>query len=184
MKTVLSKRTFFSGGFTLLELLVVIAILGILATIGLGSFASSQAKSRDSKRKADLKNIAIVLETYRNDNPTYPAADASNKIIGCGTTALPTTCDWGTAWEKNGAVYMSTLPIDNSAYNYYYESDGASYKLYARLENTNDQQAVGGEAGGYTAIECDTDVLCNYVSASANATLPAITTGEEPPAEE
>jgi general secretion pathway protein G len=175
IETVSLRNNFFSRGFTLLELLVVIAILGILATIGLGSFASSQAKSRDSKRKADLKNIAIVLETYYNDNAGYPIAE-TNLIKGCGTTALPTTCDWGTAWEKNGAVYMSTLPIDNSAYNYYYESDGASYELYARLENTNDQQAVGGETGGYTGITCDAGgTLCNYVSASANASIGSIT---------
>lgn len=179
MNIVSSKHSFFSRGFTLMELLVVIAILGILATIGLGAFASSQTKSRDSRRKTDLKNIAVALETYYNDNAAYPVADATtHEIVGCGTTAAPTTCGWGTAWTKNGVVYMSTIPIDKTAYNYYYVSaDGKSYALYARLENTNDKQVAqtgAGAPGGYTNIECATGVLCNYVSASANASIGAI----------
>ncbi|MDA1079962.1 MAG: prepilin-type N-terminal cleavage/methylation domain-containing protein [bacterium] len=172
-----SKRRFFSSGFTLLELLVVIAILGILATIGLGSFASSQAKSRDSKRKSDLKNIAIVLETFYNDNIGYPVG-AAGKIQGCGTDANA-TCGWGEAWTNNGVVYMSALPKDNSAFDYYYESDGVSYELYARLENTNDKQAakLSGADAGYTGTTClagTPPVLCNFVSASTNASINAV----------
>jgi len=61
-------------GFTLMELLIVIAILGLLATIGLGSFRTSQMKGRDAQRKSDLSQIQKALEMYYNDYSGYPAA--------------------------------------------------------------------------------------------------------------
>ncbi|MGB9706948.1 MAG: type IV pilin protein, partial [Microgenomates group bacterium] len=59
-------------GFTLIELLVAVAILGILATVGLGSFQSSQMKGRDARRKSDLSQIQKALEMYYNDKGAYP----------------------------------------------------------------------------------------------------------------
>ncbi|NCN06972.1 MAG: prepilin-type N-terminal cleavage/methylation domain-containing protein [Candidatus Pacebacteria bacterium] len=181
----LQKGRFSLCGFTLIELLVVIAILGILSTIGIGSFLSSQMKSRDARRKTDLKNIAIVLETYYNDKNSYPTA-SSGKIVGCGAAGTE-PCSWGQEWAGNGALYMAVLPDDSSAYNYTYVSDGVSYALYARLENTGDPKAakVGDVPGGYTGIICEgTTTRCNYVVASSNATLPGIVAdGSEDPEE-
>lgn len=164
-------------GFTLIELLVVFAILGILATIGIGSYMSSQMKSRDSHRKTDLKNIAIALETFYNDAQAYPTSSAG-KILGCGATG-DAACSWGSAWAGNGVTYMSILPDDISANDYFYHSeDGTSYELYARLENTADQKAIRtdeGAAAGYADMIClGTTVRCNFVVASANAELPAV----------
>ena len=170
-------------GFTLIELLVVFAILGILATIGIGSYMSSQMKSRDSHRKTDLKNIAIVLETFYNDAQAYPTSSAG-EILGCGAGG-DTACAWGAAWAGNGVTYMSILPDDISANDYFYHSeDGTSYELYARLENTADQKAIKtdeGAAAGYEDMICSgTTVRCNFVVASANAELPTvIADGEE-----
>jgi prepilin-type N-terminal cleavage/methylation domain-containing protein len=77
-------------GFTLIELLIVIVILGILATIGLASFASSQMKSRDARRKANLNQVAGSLEIYFNDMSKYPSASAVGQIMGCGAGAVGT----------------------------------------------------------------------------------------------
>ena len=61
-------------GFTLLELLIVIAIIGILISAGIVSYGSAQKKSRDSKRRADLKSIQNGFEQYYADKEEYPAA--------------------------------------------------------------------------------------------------------------
>jgi len=61
-------------GFTLLELLIVIAIIGILISAGIVSYGSAQKKTRDSKRKADLKAIQNAFEQYYADTSLYPAA--------------------------------------------------------------------------------------------------------------
>ncbi len=60
-------------GFTLIELLVVIAIIGILSTLAIVALGSARAKSRDSKRVADMQAIQKALELYYADNASYPS---------------------------------------------------------------------------------------------------------------
>lgn len=155
----------FKPGFTLIELLVVIVIIGILATIGIGNFASARVKARDAKRKNDLQTIAKSLEAYANDHRNYPRS-SSGKII-C-IDASNTICDWGTPFQDtldgSGALYTASLPKDTSDPNhyYFYESSGVSYTIYAYLENERDPSAVtipGSDCG---------DSECNYKLTSSN----------------
>jgi prepilin-type N-terminal cleavage/methylation domain-containing protein len=60
------------GGFTIVELLVVIVVVGILATISIVAYGSTQAKSRDAIRYADAKSILKALELYKADRGYYP----------------------------------------------------------------------------------------------------------------
>jgi len=131
-------------GFTLIELLVVISIIGILATIGLSSYQSSQMKARDGKRKSDLRQIGNALEAYFSDHNLYPLA-SGGKIKACGCTDTPSVCGWGEGkfCDENETVYMVKVPSDPKQNpDYCYWSDGTSYKLYAKLENTNDPEAT------------------------------------------
>lgn len=141
------------AGFTLIELLVVMAILGILSTVGLTSFRTSQMKGRDAERKHDLEQIQRGMELYYNDYGVYP--DSSD-------------FDFGSTWQDAaGTVYMRTVPNDPHGCSYVYEPglNNASYKLYARLENINDP-----EVGAYSFDCCDADD-CNYGVASPNTSL-------------
>ncbi len=56
---------FSKKGFTLIELMVVIALVAVLTSIGFAAFNGIQSKTRDSKRKQDLKQLSIALELYR-----------------------------------------------------------------------------------------------------------------------
>jgi len=67
-------------GFTLIELLVVIAIIGILASIITVSLNSARAKGRDSKRISDIRTIQLALESYYNDNGSYPTSIYSGSL--------------------------------------------------------------------------------------------------------
>ena len=139
-------------GFTLIELLVVVVILGLLMTLGIGSFQSSQIKARDARRKNDLAQVQRALELYFNDYNQYP--DSSD---------LPLS---GGPWEDdNETLYLKEFPQDPrfGNYNYVLGGSGASYQLYARLENVRDP-AIGTYAG----ISCG-DEDCNYGVASSNA---------------
>lgn len=87
--------------FTLLEILVVIGIIAILVSLGAVSYSTAQKKSRDAKRKSDLKAIQNALEQYYSIcGYVYPTPDTGNKVptsIGC---ASPST------------TFMSLVPTD------------------------------------------------------------------------
>ncbi len=60
-------------GFTLIELLVVISIIAILALSAFVYFITAQAKTRDARRKSDLRQIEDALVLYQdNSNNLYP----------------------------------------------------------------------------------------------------------------
>lgn len=168
-------------GFTLLELLVVMAIMALLVGLGLRTFGSVQQKSRDNKRKQDLQSISKTLELYYNDFGHYPYG-AEGKILGCGENAAE-ECAWGDVWQntENTTLYMSKIPQDPGGSQYFYLSDsqGTTYRLFAYLENTEDEDIARNldeEPAYYSGTYCriiDTVLsvnTCNYVVMSSNLT--------------
>jgi prepilin-type N-terminal cleavage/methylation domain-containing protein len=61
-------------GFTLIELLIVISIIAVLAVIGIGFYSSSQGRSRDARRAADMDAIASTLESNYTETSATPYA--------------------------------------------------------------------------------------------------------------
>lgn len=121
-------------GFTLIELLVVISIIGLLSSVVLVALNNSRTKARDTKRRADLKQLAAALEIYYSDNNGYP------NTSGGWWGDCPDYGSHGTSgsngWIPNLApTYANKLPLDPK-YNgnggcYLYRSDGKEYKLLA-----------------------------------------------------
>jgi type II secretion system protein G len=157
------------AGFTLMELIVVMAILGLLATVGLASFRSSQLKSRDAKRKSDLEQVQRALEMYHNDYGGYPQSNNSGQIM---ISSAPIS--WrGGEMKDSKTLYMKELPGDPSGspqYCYQYVTDPSTgYQLYAKLENSQDAHCIGGiEEGCKTKRSCGGSDEYNYGAASSN----------------
>lgn len=145
-------------GFTLIELLISMAILAILATIGFGSFQTARLKAADAKKKSDLSTIAKGLEAYVNDHRSYPVSSGGK--ITCGDSNG--VCDWGEPLTDGTSIYVAELPTPTTAY--VYVSDGTTYTIYTRLENTQDPAVTT-----FTPpVTCDGSTLCNYKITSSN----------------
>lgn len=166
------------SGFTLVELLVVIAILGILSTIGLAAFSSTQARGRDAQRKSDLKQIASALEIYYNDYEVYPSSSVNGKMLGCPSTTS-TECTWGSSqFTDSKTVYLKTMPKDPAGnFKYYYRTvkSGQGFQLYAELENSQDvSTCIGGNCGSHndlpSGVSCGSGITCNFAITSPNVT--------------
>ena len=176
--------------FTLVELLVVMAIIAVLSGLGIMSFISSQQKSRDTKRKGDLKNITLALEAYYNDYGKYPE-DEGGLIQACGNSTAPSACSWGAPFKFNDkdTYYMTQLPKDPGHRPYYYESsDGSYYVLYARLENNKDKDIPTNPDTGALQVYQRTDtgadtncggVVCNFARSSNNLSTANLRTKDE-----
>jgi len=165
------ERKFSLEGFTLIELTIVMAIIAVLATFSIVTFAGSQVKARDGRRKAELRQLQNALEAYYNDNKSYPVKLCASYERGgqgsnCWTDGLASSFLGGV----NSKNYINSMPIDpkntgsdcgsKSTYAYVYNSsaDGQTYYLFTQLENANDPSISGSNA---TNKVVDTGVGCS-----------------------
>lgn len=58
--------------FTLIELLIVVAIIAILAAIAVPNFLEAQTRAKVSRVRADMRSVAVAVESYGIDYNTYP----------------------------------------------------------------------------------------------------------------
>lgn len=149
--------------FSLVELLIVISIIAILTTLILYSVLNAQIKSRDAKRKSDIKAISVALEAYKAQKGRYPAtcgkkdltrntkdfqkidvADVGNEF-GCALSE-------GTIKDLLVSGYIATIPLDpkqNAATGYFYYAtpDGKDYKIISNNVEylSGDCQKIAGE---------------------------------------
>ena len=121
-------------GFTLIELLVVISIIGILATIGLSSYQSSQMKARDAQRKSDLNQYRNALENYASvNNGVYPSrtgvVNAFSRLCADLDDNFISSCPQDP--REDGSDYYYRYQCNGSGSG---TSDATDYILWARME--------------------------------------------------
>lgn len=123
-------------GFSLLELLVVISIIGILVSIATVAFTTTQQKSRDSRRRADVKAMQDAFEQYMGETGTYEA---------CSTMA---SYDTGTGTIMPGGLPTDPKNSGSYVYNTITGCSTTSYCVCALLESGT------GNANVPTAASC------------------------------
>lgn len=162
--------------FTLIELLVVISIISVLVTVGLVSFRNSQLRGRDVQRKSDLKQLANSLELFYTDYNKYPDS-TGGFITACPynpATGTGTSCSWGGSEFTDGRnIYFKEMPQDPSnGYSYYYRvvdtGENQKYQLFARIENTEDPDCLGGSCSAPPVTHSCGSKTCNFSITSTN----------------
>ena len=105
-------------GFTLIELLVVVIIIGILSAIAIPTFLKQREKGWDKAVKSDLRNNALKMEEYLDDNGVYPTtAQATGFKASTDVNATTVVTGDGTATafciqaEHTKINAASTAPI-------------------------------------------------------------------------
>jgi len=130
--------------FTLIELLIVVAIIAILAAIAVPNFLEAQARSKNSRCKADMRSIATGVESYRVDFNKYPPdAHFYNQLTNPGGSRWPgggyMTQDEVNAFLKLQVIttpiaYLTTVPQNvygnHSFANYYVGKTGYRWYVY------------------------------------------------------
>lgn len=101
-----------------MELLIVIAVIGILISISTVAYTSAQKKTRDSRRRSDLKAVQNGFEqSYADNNATYPAICSS-----IGTTYLPN----GIPTDPKSGAYVSNCTASSYCFCATLESDAGN----------------------------------------------------------
>ena len=99
--------------FTLIELLIVVAIIAILAAIAVPNFLEAQTRSKVSRAKADLRTLALALESYAVDNNTYPYTESIGPTIWLPPAGLPrSNATARPAGLTTPISYITSLTID------------------------------------------------------------------------
>lgn len=96
--------------------------------------ASSAQTSRDEQRKKDLKEISTALEVYRQEKGTYPVGNDISVVYPLQYANPP--------YIKY--INYDPLSAETEKIKYLYESNGASFTLKAKLENSKDDEAKNG----------------------------------------
>jgi len=135
-------------GFTLIELLVVVAIISLLSSIVFASLNSARAKSRDAKRRTELKQIYTAMEFYYDKFGTYVVSGSGWRGGGAGWFSFTDNVDYVVAIGQGltNAGFLGGNPHDPSGrdtgvtagatgYMLYPCSSGNGFYVFAGIEN-------------------------------------------------
>jgi len=106
---------FKNKGFTFVELLVTVTIMAVMMAVAIVSYSSTNVRSRDTKRKADMETIRSALEICRSNYGEYPASIEGSITCTEGEVATTDITLQSTPNDpKPPAVYVYTRPTSTT----------------------------------------------------------------------
>jgi type IV pilus assembly protein PilE len=134
-----------SRGFSLLELLIALAILSILTTMAVTSYQDSVRKARRADAKADLLELAQLLERNYTETNTF-VTDINGNAVTLAYTQSP---------RQGSAYYNLTFGAQTATtYSLVATPQGSQAKDTRCLNLTLDQTGTKGISGSGTIAEC------------------------------
>ena len=134
--------------------MIVIAIIGVLAASLFPMMSGYMAKSRDTARVSDLRNLNTAISSYYHDTGSYPVG--VGYTLNGGNSIASTGSVWktGSFRDQIGPMMGGKMPSDPlSTLAYYYgnvtsDPTGNSYSLSANYERSGAVAGGGGGGGG------------------------------------
>lgn len=141
------------NGFTLIELLVTVFIIGVIAMLVVINTVQIRKKSRDTKRKADISDVANAIEMYYSSKHQFPGRE-------CALLDLD-----GLGDINNPSSFLSRPPYDplcknqneceEDVSNYkYMKTENGHYCIFTHLENKNDSD-IKDVNNSFCATSCN-----------------------------
>ncbi len=130
---------------------MVIAIIGILAAAIFAFFGTARAKSRDSRRVGDIKQLQNALSIYYASTNVFPTCAAEDALVNClgdlivrnATTALPRDP------QQIGGGLGADCGVAGKYLYCYQSTSGSTYTLRYNLETSSIlNQPVGWNSVG------------------------------------
>lgn len=130
-----------NAGFTILEILVVLAIGAMILSFVLFGYRDLKAKSRDSTREHDIKQIRNALDLYINNASVFPCAGEGEVIIGASSCLRDALLGVGVipALPIDPIGKISGVCGDPNSYVYCYQvlENGFTYQIRYNLETNS-----------------------------------------------
>ncbi|SRR3989339_646166 len=139
-------------GFTLIEIIIAMVIIGILVTAASLNYEKVRAKGRDTKRKTDISNLAIALESYYSFERKYPGERHMDYHVPWPT---------GTGQDLEGLLqYQNPLPIEQGPnFGDSYIGDNPCDNNITRNYNYHTEECAGGSA----TAPCSSELVGGYI---------------------
>jgi len=171
--------------FTLVELLVVISIISVLASVVMVNIQSARAKSRDSLREQQVRQIDLATKLYieKNGHPPYltgcqamqlvegtPTKDQASACFAVSTNALhaSSTEAWQT-FKSQISEFISSDSIDDSLGYTYVSPLALQYACYSPNNScAYDADYFNSNYALYSQLENSNDSTGNTPSNNAD----------------